>query len=252
MKRHLLLISNSTQPGRPYLEHCLDEMASFLADARSVLFVPYAMQNVDAYADAARNGLRDLGVQVSSIHRAEDPLGAVRDAEAIFIGGGNTFRLLDRLARSGLLGALRSFARAGGRYMGTSAGSNMAGPTIKTTNDMPIIYPPTFDALDIVSFNINPHYADRDPDVPHDGETRSQRIAEFHEIDSHAVIGLREQTMLLVDGTSIQLRGSHAGAKVFRQGQPPTEHHAGEFLDHVLEPHTTLQASTNGAKDDRE
>ena len=248
MKRHLLLISNSTQPGRPYLEHCLDEMASFLSDARSVLFVPYAMIDVDAYADAAQNGLRELGVHVSSIHRAEDPLNAVRNAEAIFIGGGNTFRLLDRLARSGLLSAIQCFARAGGRYMGTSAGSNVAGPTIKTTNDMPIIYPPTFDALDLVSFNINPHYADRDPDVPHDGETRSQRIAEFHEIDSRPVIGLREQTMLLVDGTSIQLRGSQTGAKLFRQGQSPTEHRPGQFLDHVLEPQTTSASLYEGSQ----
>ena len=234
MARHLLLISNSTQPGQSYLEHCAGEITAFLGDVRAVLFVPYARHDLDTYAATARSSFATLGFKMTSVHDAYEPVAAVRAAEAIFVGGGNTFRLLDRLYRLGLVDAIRDRVAAEARYVGTSAGTNVAGPTIKTTNDMPIVYPPTFEAIDLVPFNINPHYVDRDPDVPHGGETREQRIAEFHEEDPRPVVGLREQAMLLVDGDTVELRGGAAGARVFRRGRQAHEYRPGDRLDALL------------------
>jgi dipeptidase E len=234
MARHLLLISNSTQPGQGYLEHCADELAAFLGGVRAVLFVPYALHDLDAYTATARSGFAALGLELTSVHNAGDPVAAVRAADAIFVGGGNTFRLLDRMHRTGLVDAIRDRVAAGARYVGTSAGTNVAGPTIKTTNDMPIVQPPTFEAIGLVPFNINPHYVDRDPDVAHGGETREQRIAEFHEENPEPVVGLREQTMLLVDGDAVELRGGTAGARVFRRGHDARECRPGDRLDSLL------------------
>jgi dipeptidase E len=232
--RHLLLISNSTQPGQGYLEHCADELVAFLSGVRTVLFVPYALHDLDAYTATARTRFAALGFELTSAHEAADPAATARAADAIFVGGGNTFRLLDRMYATGLVDAIRDRVHAGARYVGTSAGTNVAGPTIKTTNDMPIVAPPTFNALGLVSFNINPHYVDRDPDVAHGGETREQRITEFHEENPEPVVALREQTMLLVDGDAVELRGGAAGARVFRRGNAARECRPGDRLDSLL------------------
>jgi dipeptidase E len=234
MARRLLLISNSTQPGQGYLDHCADELMSFLAGVGSVLFVPYALHDLDGYRAIARARFQELGYALTSVHEAADPVVAVERAEAIFVGGGNTFRLLDRLYATDLVTAIRERVGAGARYIGTSAGTNVAGPTINTTNDMPIVQPPTFEALGLVAFNINPHYVDRDPDVAHGGETREQRIAEFHEENPQPVVGLRESTMLLVEGDAVELRGGAAGARLFRRGVDAHECRPGDRLEHLL------------------
>ena len=231
--RHLLLISNSTLHGSGYLEHCADELRDFLGSRKTILFVPYALHDWDAYAKAAEGGYAKLGHALESVHRAADPIAAVGEADAIFIGGGNTFRLLNRLYEKKLLGPIRERVDGGAPYVGTSAGSNVACVTIQTTNDMPIVHPPSFEALNLVPFNINPHYLDPDPDSKHMGETRAQRIQEFHEMNDRGVVGLREGAMLRVGGEVLTLKGS-TGARLFRKGEKPQEYQPGSDLSFLL------------------
>ncbi len=212
-----------------------DEVRYFLGEERRVCFVPYAGGDLDAYVGKVREVMGAWGFEVTSTHEASDPRQAIADAPAIFVGGGNTFRLVTRLMELGLMEPIREAALAGVPYMGSSAGSNMACPTIMTTNDMPIVYPPTFAALDLVPFQINPHYQDTDPESTHKGETREQRINEYHQMNAHPVVGLREGSLLLRDGDTLELRGS-VGARLFRQRQEPTEHLPGERLDSLLAP----------------
>lgn len=237
-RRRLLLISNSTCHGGGYLDHCEAEMRDFLGAAGQavsrVLFVPYALFDRDGYAAKARERLGRMGYAVDSVHQAEDPRRAVEEAEAVFIGGGNTFRLLDRLWRLGLVEPLRRKVAAGMPYIGTSAGSNVATASLKTTNDMPIVEPPTFEALALVPFNLNPHYLDPDPASTHQGETREQRIREFLEEHDRVVVALREGAMLRIEGARIELRGT-TGARLFRRGHEPTEHEPGVRLDGLLD-----------------
>ena len=220
----LLLISNSTLHGSGYLDHCAGAITSFLGPSVTrVLFVPYAVFDRDGYAAKARARFESLGYGLDSAH--DFPGGAVRaveQAEAIFIGGGNTFRLLDALWREALIEPIRKRVRAGMPYIGSSAGSNVACPSIRTTNDMPIIQPPSFQALDLVPFNINPHYQDPAPGSTHMGETREQRIAEFHEENTPPVVGLREGAWLLVEGGMVVLQGVN-GARLFRRDETPLE-----------------------------
>jgi dipeptidase E len=220
--RQLLLISTSTVHGTAYLEHAFDELRGLLGGRGRVLFVPYALKDRDAYAAKARAAFEGLGYGLDSLHEAASPRDAVEGAEAVFVGGGNTFRLLDALYRQELLPAIRRRASAGMPYAGASAGSNLACPTIRTTNDMPIVQPPSLDALGLVAFQINPHYLDPLPGSTHMGETRETRINEFHEENDTPVIGLREGAMLRVEGPRITLKGL-AGARIFRKGQPPLE-----------------------------
>jgi dipeptidase E len=218
----LLLISTSRVFGTGYLEHALEELRDVLAGARRVLFLPYALQDHDGYAAKVGAAFAEIGLSLDSAHEAEDPRRAVERAEAIFCGGGNTFRLLDSLYRAGLIDIIRQRALGGMPYTGASAGSNLACPTIRTTNDMPIVQPPTFDALGLVPFQINPHYLDPDPGSTHMGETRETRIREFHEENAIPVVGLREGAMLRVEGDAVELRG-RAGARLFRRGEAPVE-----------------------------
>ncbi len=221
----LLLISNSTLHGSGYLDHCEAQIQQFLGPpARRVLFVPYALGDRDAYANKARARFAQLGRELESIHAFTGAAAraALERADALFIGGGNTFRLLDALYRQALLDPIRDRVRAGMAYIGTSAGSNVATLSIKTTNDMPIIWPPSLAALGLVPFNINPHYQDPPAHDKHMGETREQRIAEFHELNTPSVVGLREGAMLLVEDAAVTLLGS-TGARLFRRGQPPLE-----------------------------
>ena len=231
----LLLISNSTLHGGGYLDHCAGAITSFLGSRVSrVLFVPYAIFDRDAYAAKARARFEAMGFALESVHDAsEGPLLAVERAEALFIGGGNTFRLLDALWRHALIEPIRRRVLAGLPYIGSSAGSNIATPSIKTTNDMPIIEPPSFTALDLVPFNINPHYQDPIPGSTHMGETREERIAEFHEENDLPVVGLREGAWLVVDGATATLQGS-VGARLFRRGTPPMEYPCESQLDFLL------------------
>ena len=222
MSRRLLLISTSAVHGTRYLEHAFPELQDVLAGVGRVLFIPYALKDRDPYADKARAAFAEIGFSLDSLHEAEDPRRAVEQAEAIFCGGGNTFRLLDTLYRLDVMEPIRRRALAGMPYTGASAGSNLACPTIRTTNDMPIVEPPTLDALGLVSFQINPHYLDPAPGSTHMGETRETRIREFHEENTAPVVGLREGAMLRIEGSSIELRGQ-AGARIFRRGQEPLE-----------------------------
>jgi len=196
--------------------------------------VPYALKDRDAYTAKAREAFGELGYELESIHESRDSLAAVADAQAIFIGGGNTFRLLKTLYDEGLLQPIRTRVLEGMSYAGASAGANMACPTIRTTNDMPIVEPPSLDALNLVPFQINPHYIDPDPSSTHMGETREMRIQQFHEENATPVIGLREGAMLRVDGHRVQLRG-RAGARIFRRDQPPIETVPGAELNAWLE-----------------
>lgn len=232
-ERRLLLISNSTSHGSGYLDHCAAEIADFLQGVSRLLFVPFALQDRDGYAANARQRFAVMGIEVDSLHDAAEPRRAVATAEAVFVGGGNTFRLLKTLYETGALETIRGRAEAGMPYMGASAGTNVACPTIRTTNDMPIVEPPGFDALGLVPFQINSHYLDPDPASTHQGETREQRIREFLEENELPVVGLREGTWLRVEGVEMVL-GGVAPARLFRRGEEPEEVEVGGRLDFLL------------------
>jgi dipeptidase E len=233
MPPRLLLISTSVVYGTGYLQHALPEIADFLAGVTRVLFVPHALKDHDAYAAKARGAFRTIDRDLDSLHEAASPRDAIRNAPALFVGGGNTFRLLAALYALDLVGAIRERAAEGMRYMGASAGSNVAGPTIRTTNDMPIVEPPSLTALGLVRFQINPHYLDPEPGSRHMGETREERLRQFHEENEAPVVGLREGAMLRVEGGRVVLKGA-AGARVFRRGQEPVEELPGAELDALL------------------
>ena len=195
----LLLISNSTLHGSGYLDHCSEEITSFLKERKNIVFIPYARPNGithDAYTKIARKRYKKMGFSLKGIHEYESPTHAVDDADAFFTGGGNTFVLLTMLYKTNAFSFVQQAVKKGIPYIGTSAGSNIACKSIQTTNDMPIMYPPTFDAFGFVSFNINPHYLDPDPHSTHMGETRETRIKEFLTYNNVSVVGLREGAML--------------------------------------------------------
>ena len=227
--RRLLLVSSSRVHGGGYLDHAEAAITARLAGVGRVLFVPFALHDHHVYAETARARFAAMGFLLDSLHEAPDPLVAIAEAEAIFVGGGNTFRLLARLARGGLLAAIRARADGGMPSIGASAGTNLACPTIRTTNDMPIVEPPSLDALGLVPFQINPHYLDPDPASTHMGETRAERIAQYHEDNDLPVVGLREGAMLRVDAGEVHLEGG-AGARVFRRGEEPFEAVVGQRL----------------------
>ena len=228
--KRLLLISNSTLHGSGYLDHAESEIRSFLGDAKRVLFVPYALFDRDKYAANARQRFQKMGYELTSVHTAANPVTAVDETDAVFIGGGNTFRLLKALYEFDLIEVIRSRVSNGMPYIGSSAGSNVAAPTIKTTNDMPIVQPPSFNALGLVSFQINPHFLDPDPNSKHMGETREERIVQFLEENDTPVVGLREGAILRIENGETILRGS-TGARIFRRGMEPLEISPGARLD---------------------
>ena len=231
--RRLLLISNSTLHGSGYLDHAEAEIRDFLGELEHLLFVPFALFDRDKYAATAQARFEKMGYELTPIHTAADPLQAVKDTEAMFIGGGNTFRLLKTLYEFDLLDVIRERVDAGMPYIGSSAGSNMACPTIRTTNDMPIVQPPSFNALGLVTFQINAHYLDPDPNSKHMGETREERINQFHEENEMPVVGLREGAMLRIENGETILRGS-TGARIFRRGFEPVEILPGAKLDQYI------------------
>jgi dipeptidase E len=231
----LLLLSNSTNFGKSYLEHAEGIIKDFLGDVPEVLFVPFAGVTVsfDEYAGAVRKRFDEMGFGLRSVHEVDDPVRAVGEAEAIAVGGGNTFHLLERMYGTGLLDAVRARALEGVPYMGWSAGSNLACPSIRTTNDMPIVEPPSFGALNLMPFQLNPHFTEaRLPN--HGGETRGDRINEFVTANPGMyVVGLPEGCMLRVEGDELELAGEKP-AKIFRQGEEPFEVAPGESLQFLL------------------
>jgi dipeptidase E len=216
----LLLISSSAVHGYGYLDHSEPEIKRILGSRKRVAFVPYALKDRVAYTAKVRDRLALMGYDVVE---------KIGDGDAIFVGGGNTFRLLNALYEEKLVEVIRERVRGGMPYIGSSAGTNITAPTIKTTNDMPIIQPPTFDALNLVPYQINPHYLDPDPSSTHKGETREQRLMEFHEENDTPVVGLREGSMLRVDDGVSMLLGLHS-ARLFRRGEAPVEIEAGARL----------------------
>ena len=233
----LLLISNSTLYGSGYLDHAETEIRDFLGDVKRVLFVPFALHDHDAYTATAKARFTKMGYELSSVHDAKDPVRSVEETEAIFIGGGNTFRLLRNLYEFNLIDPISRRVAAGMPYIGSSAGSNVAAPTIKTTNDMPIVQPPSFDALNLVWFQINPHYLDADKNSTHMGETREQRLLQYLEENDTPVAALREGAMLRIEDGVTLLKGS-SGARIFRRGLEPVEMLPGDQLDALLQPST--------------
>ncbi|MGP4019881.1 dipeptidase PepE [Saccharopolyspora sp. 5N708] len=234
----LLLLSSSVKHGTGFLEHAMPAVGELLADRKRLLFVPFAKGDHDEYVATVQAAVEPLGVTVAGIHRADDPVAAVREAEAVFIGGGNTFRLLAALHRLGLIDALREAVRGGTPYLGASAGTNMACPSLRTSNDMPIVEPRSFTAIGLVPFQINPHYQDPEPGSTHMGETREQRIVEFLEDNDVPVLGIREGSWLRVRGEHAELGGS-TGARLFSRGADPRELKPGEDVTFLLgtEPH---------------
>ena len=223
---NLLLLSSTIVHGYGYLDHAEPDLRRLLAGVKSVAFVPFAKQNQEAYTTTVRERMSAMGFEVTQVRDRSD----VERAEAMFIGGGNTFRLLKALYDRDLLEAIRARVRNGMPYIGSSAGTNVATPSIRTTNDMPIVYPPSFDALGLVPFQINPHYLDADPSSTHHGETREQRIVEFHEENTTPVVGLREGSMLDVRDDVVTLIGFEA-ARIFRRGQEPIEVEPGSRIE---------------------
>ncbi|HEX2188024.1 MAG TPA: dipeptidase PepE [Longimicrobiaceae bacterium] len=235
MEHDLLLLSNSLLHGRGYLEHALDAVRDFLGGRRAVHFVPFALQDHDGYTARVAEALAPLGVQVTGLHRTPDPRGAVESAEVLFVGGGNTFRLLRAVQRLGLPEVVRRRVEAGElAYLGSSAGTNHACPTIRTTNDMPIVQPDDFRAFGLVPFQINPHYQDADPATTHMGETREERIRQFLEENDVAVLGMREGAWLRRRGPALVLEGT-TGAVLFRRGEEPAELRGGADLGFLLD-----------------
>ena len=222
-----LLISNS---GRPFLEHCRAAIAEFLGGARRVGFVTAAsLNNEKDYCERARAALAPVGLTVELVHWNQEPLAALGRVDAVFVGGGNTYALLQRLRRSKLVEAIRTRVLAGTPYVGSSAGSNLAGPTILTTNDWNVVGLDRFDALGLVPFNINPHYLESDSAMAPGSETRDDRIREYHVVNANAVVGIEEGTWLRVED-GVATVGGRGRVKVFRRGGEPAWYSSGERI----------------------
>ena len=232
---NLLLISNSTNAGEAYLKYPIHEIAKSLEGIDEVVFVPYAAVtfSYDEYEAKVQNRFNEIGIKVRSIHRAKDPRKMIREAEAICVGGGNTFALAKKMQQQGLMSAILRKVKAGTPYVGWSAGSNVCCPTICTTNDMPIVEPESFKAIGAVKFQINPHYLDANPEG-HAGETREQRIEEYIEANPRRyVVGLREGCMLRLVGGKLELIGSRP-MRIFKKGQAAYEVNAGDDLSFLM------------------
>jgi dipeptidase E len=221
----LLLISNSTNPGEQYLDYPKNNLKEFLGnESVKALFIPYAAVtfSFDDYEAKVSERFREIGHDIISIHRFHDPVNAVRNATAIVVGGGNTWKLLKMIRDNNLINIVREKVLSGTPYIGWSAGSNVACPTIRTTNDMPVIEPDSFNSFNLIPFQINPHYLDANP-AGHAGETREQRIGEFIEMNPDIfVVGLREGTLLIIENVKISLSGQRK-ARIFRKGFVPQE-----------------------------
>lgn len=223
--KDLIIASTSTVYGGDYLDYLLDEMTQLYSDTEEVIFVPYARPggiSHDAYTEKAAEAFARINKKLVGLHTFSNPVEAIQKAKGVFTGGGNTFVLVNALHKLKLMQPLNEAISNGLPYMGTSAGSNICGLTMMTTNDMPIVYPPSFKTLGVISFNLNPHYLDPNPTSQHMGETRETRIKEFHTQNNIPVVGLREGSWLRVKGKEITLNGKHT-ARIFEQGKEPYE-----------------------------
>ncbi|MFT5386790.1 MAG: dipeptidase E [Saprospiraceae bacterium] len=232
--KNLIVASTSTIFNGNYLDYLLEAtLVDFYSEANEIIFIPYARPggiSHDAYTLNASEAFKKIGKKVIGIHTFENPIEALKSAKGVFTGGGNTFVLVSQLYQKSLMQPLREAIFNGLPYLGTSAGSNICGVSMQTTNDMPIVYPPSFKTLGVVPFNINPHYLDPVPDSTHMGETRETRIREYHTQNTVPVIGLREGSWLEVHGDSIVLKGPHS-ARVFEQNKKAYEVEASSLLD---------------------
>jgi dipeptidase E len=230
--KNCIIASTSTLHGGDFLDYLLPELQLHFQDCKTILFIPFARSGGmthDEYTSKVALAFAKINKQVRGIHEFENPTEAIQKAEGIFTGGGNTFLLVSQLYKNNIMDVLADTVKAGTPYLGTSAGSNICGLTMQTTNDMPIIYPPSFQTLGLIPFNLNPHYLDPDNQSTHMGETREMRIKEFHVFNSLPVLGLREGSWLDVKGEKIILKGN-LSARVFRQNQLPVEMESGSDL----------------------
>lgn len=233
--KNMIIASTSTLHGSNYLEYLSEKLTVFFKDADTILFIPYARPggiSHDAYTEKAREAFSKIGKRVQGIHEFDNAKAALKEAQGIFVGGGNTFVLVNQIYKNGIMDHLKEAILSGVPYLGTSAGSNICGLTINTTNDMPIVYPPSFKSLGAVPFNINPHYLDPDKNSTHMGETRETRIQEFHAYNSQPVIGLREGSWLEVRNHHIIL-GGQLDARIFEYNKTPYEVSAGWDLSEL-------------------
>lgn len=223
--KNLIIASTSTLYGGEYLEYLMPELRLFFKDCQNLLFIPYARPggiSHQEYTTKVKLAFAKINLSVTGLHEFDNPKEAVQKAEAIFTGGGNTFLLVAQLYQHQLMNLLAETVKNGTPYLGTSAGSNITGLTMQTTNDMPIVYPPSFQTLGLIPFNLNPHYLDSDSTATHMGETRETRIMEYHQFNTVPVLGLREGSWLEVKGNQITLKGNLT-ARLFRQHQIPVE-----------------------------
>ncbi|TJY36450.1 dipeptidase PepE [Pontimicrobium aquaticum] len=223
--KEIIIASTSTVHGSGYLEYLLPDLEAHFKLATEILFIPYARPSGishEEYTEKTNIAFKKINKVVKGLHEFSNPKDAIKSAKGIFTGGGNTFVLLSQLYKNDLIPTLKNNVENGTPYLGTSAGSNICGLTIHTTNDMPIVYPPSFKALGLVPFNINPHYLDPDPSSTHMGETRETRIQEFHKFNTQPVIGLREGSFLKVTDNDIKLKGK-LSARIFLHNKTPYE-----------------------------
>ena len=232
--KNLIIASTSTLHQGSYLDYLLPELEVLYSETEEVLFIPYARPggiSHDQYTVKAAEAFKKINKKVVGIHTFTNPVAAIKNAKAIFTGGGNTFVLVKALHELGVMQPLREVIFDGTPYLGTSAGSNICGPTMMTTNDMPIVYPPSFKTLGVIPFNLNPHYVDPDPNSKHMGETRETRIKEFHTQNTIPVLGLREGSWLRVQGEEIVLEGTFT-VRVFQQEKSAYEIESGTLIDY--------------------
>ena len=233
--KNILLASTSTLYGSGFLDYLLPELQQHFKECNEILFIPYARSGGmthEEYTAKVALAFAKINIAVKGIHEFENPIEAVQNAKGIFTGGGNTFVLVTQLYKNQVMTVLAEKLKNGTPYLGTSAGSNIAGLTIQTTNDMPIVYPPSFQTLGMIPFNLNPHFIDSDGPDNHMGETREARIKEFHTVNSIPVLGLREGSWLEIKGNTITLKGN-GKARLFRQNQLPEELESGSDLSFV-------------------
>ena len=228
----MIIASTSTVYGSGPLEYLLSRLETFFSGIETIVFIPYARPSgitYDAYTSNVSKAFAKINIEVKGVHEFDNPRAAVQNAEAIFTGGGNTFELVNQLYKNGLIYVLQEVLSKGTPYLGTSAGSNICGVSMMNTNDMPIVYPPSYETLGMIPFNINAHYLDPVEGSTHMGETRETRIKEFHIYNDTSVLGLREGSWLEVNGDSIRLEGPHT-ARWFQQKQTPIELESGSEI----------------------
>lgn len=229
---HAILASTSTLHGENYLEYLKPHLTELYKKIDEILFIPYARPggiSHEEYTALASEAFSDEGIKVRGIHEFDDSVQALKNAKGIFTGGGNTFLLVSELYRNKIMNVIKEVVLNGTPYLGTSAGTNIGGLSMQTTNDMPIVYPPSFKTLALIPFNINPHYLDPDPSTRHKGETRETRIKEFHGLNSQPVIGLREGSWLELKDNKVTLKGD-LPARIFKKDKVPFEIETGTDL----------------------